>query len=58
MFIDRVSKIYTLRNGNKVYRVSYYTGVETVYYWVAEKANGEKISTTCGTYEKAYELAK
>ena len=54
--MERVSKIYTLKNGYRIYKMSYYTGVETVYYWVVDDSNGARYKN-CGSYDEAYEIA-
>ena len=53
----RVSKIYTFKNGNRVYKALYYRYGDFDYYWVAEEADGSIICSDCGSYERAYAIA-
>lgn len=54
--MNRISKLYTLKNGYSIAKCECYDGYNMQYFWVIWTPSG-KHYMNCGSYEEAHELA-
>ena len=55
--MNRISKMYRLKNGYGIVKCECYDGYNMQYFWTIWNPEGRHYMN-CGSYEEAYEIAK